>query len=95
MVDNYRFETVVDNRDPNRTPMQWTTESQAGFTTGPQTWLPVHINYRKVNLEREKRLEKGIYKFLQSLTRLRKEDTFIYGGLNVQVINNNVLAFSR
>lgn len=95
MQDNTRFEIVVDNRDPGRTPMQWNDSPFAGFTSGNQTWLPVHINYRKINLKREKLLQKGVYKFFQSLTKLRQEDAFVYGGLDVKVINSRVLAYSR
>ena len=35
-------------RDPERTPMQWDTTGQAGFTTG-QPWLPVNPNYLQVH----------------------------------------------
>src|SRR5690606_18916794 len=37
-------------RDPERTPMQWSPEPNAGFTTGTP-WLPIAEDYRSVNVE--------------------------------------------
>ena len=39
-------------RDGERTPMQWTTGPNAGFTTGTP-WLPIPPSYVKVNVETE------------------------------------------
>lgn len=41
---NIRF-----NRDPARTPMQWSTEPNAGFTSG-NPWLPLNDDYLQVNV---------------------------------------------
>ena len=35
------------SRDNARTPMQWSAETQAGFTTGTP-WIPVTTNYPKL-----------------------------------------------
>ena len=40
------------SRDNARTPMQWTTAAQAGFTTGTP-WLPVHDDYPQCCAESE------------------------------------------
>ena len=36
------------SRDNARTPMQWSAEENAGFSTG-KPWLPVTANYHTVN----------------------------------------------
>jgi glycosidase len=36
-------------RDPERTPMQWDTTAQSGFSNSSETWLPVHPDYKKSN----------------------------------------------
>jgi glycosidase len=42
-------------RDPCRTPMQWSPELHAGFSSPqtPQLWLPLDTNYQEVNVEYE------------------------------------------
>ena len=39
-------------RDPQRSPMQWTGDMNAGFNDITNaSWLPVHPNYTSVNVE--------------------------------------------
>lgn len=95
MEDNKDFEIRVDNRDYNRTPMQWDDTVGAGFSTIADTWLPIHANYRQLNLKAQKEAEKSSYKFFQTLTTVRHEKTFMHGGLNMQIVNRRVLAYSR
>ena len=40
-------------RDGERTPMQWTSGPQAGFSTDPNTWLPIPPSYKTLNVQVE------------------------------------------
>ncbi|HVM98488.1 MAG TPA: alpha-amylase family glycosyl hydrolase [Candidatus Acidoferrales bacterium] len=43
-----RFPAI--GRDPERTPMQWTSASGAGFTTSSNPWLPLADDFKTVNV---------------------------------------------
>uniref|UniRef100_A0A665WZV2 Amino acid transporter heavy chain SLC3A1 n=1 Tax=Echeneis naucrates TaxID=173247 RepID=A0A665WZV2_ECHNA len=59
------------SRDPQRSPMQWSSNTNAGFSSKLNTtWLPVHPNYRNVNVEVQKQDEGSVlaqYRFLNTL----------------------------
>lgn len=40
---------IAFNRDPARTPMQWSADPNAGFTTG-KPWLPINDDYQQINV---------------------------------------------
>ena len=60
------------SRDNARTPMQWSSEKNAGFTTGAP-WIAVNPNYVKINAESEKNDPDSVYNFYKELVHLRKE----------------------
>ncbi|KAM8739393.1 amino acid transporter heavy chain SLC3A1 [Acanthopagrus schlegelii] len=59
------------SRDPERSPMQWSGDMNAGFNIKTNiTWLPVHPNYESVNVEVQKEDEGSVlaqYRFLNTL----------------------------
>uniref|UniRef100_A0A665WZF1 Amino acid transporter heavy chain SLC3A1 n=1 Tax=Echeneis naucrates TaxID=173247 RepID=A0A665WZF1_ECHNA len=59
------------NTDISRSPMQWSSNTNAGFSSKLNTtWLPVHPNYRNVNVEVQKQDEGSVlaqYRFLNTL----------------------------
>ncbi|XP_063702269.1 alpha-glucosidase-like [Culicoides brevitarsis] len=95
MSDNLDFEIVVDNRDPCRTPMQWTNGTNAGFSEGEKTWLPVNRNYEQINVEFMKDRPDSIFHQFTELTKLRNERAFLHGGLKLKAINDDLLVFER
>ncbi|KAL9920716.1 maltase A3-like [Glossina fuscipes fuscipes] len=83
------------SRDPERTPFQWSDEYQAGFTTAKKTWLPVALDYAKVNVKEERKVKLSHLDIYKQLQELRKQPTLRHGLAEIAAINNNVLAVKR
>jgi oligo-1,6-glucosidase len=67
-------------RDNARTPMQWDTTRNAGFTTGNHTWEPVNPNYLQINASDQVKDPDSVYHYNQKVIALRRSDpAFIYG----------------
>ena len=67
------------SRDNARTPMQWDTTPEAGFTTG-KPWLPVNPNYVTINAAEQLGRADSVFHYYQKLIALRKEmDVIVYG----------------
>ena len=60
------------SRDNARTPMQWDTTPNAGFTGG-KPWLGINPNYLQINVESQKQDPHSVYHCYQKLIALRKE----------------------
>lgn len=85
------------SRDPVRTPFQWDDTDWAGFSnTTYKTWLPVHANYKEVNLKAQKEAEKSTFKLYQSMIKLRKENLVLQtGGYEGKVLSSSLFGFTR
>lgn len=59
-------------RDNARTPVQWTKDKHAGFTTG-EPWLAVNPNYKEINAETVIQDKDSIYHYYKQLIQLRKK----------------------
>ena len=60
------------SRDNARTPMQWDTSANAGFTTGTP-WMQVNPNYTAINAADEAADGSSVFHYYQTLIRLRKQ----------------------
>ncbi len=83
-------------RDNARTPMQWTDEKNAGFTTG-NPWLKVNGNYHEINARKALSDENSIFYFYKNLIRLRKELPVLIHG-NYQLLleeDENLYVYTR
>ncbi|GAB0089228.1 Maltase A2 [Sergentomyia squamirostris] len=83
------------SRDPERTPFQWDNEKNAGFSSSPSTWLPVHPNHPTLNLKDQMTAERSHYSLYTTLTGLKRHPTMIYGDFIGFAMNDNVLAYTR
>ncbi|WP_406686129.1 alpha,alpha-phosphotrehalase [Rossellomorea vietnamensis] len=67
------------SRDNSRTPVQWNSDENAGFTSGTP-WIPVAKNYQEINAEQALDDENSVFYHYQKLNRLRKEYDIIVDG---------------
>jgi len=67
-------------RDSERTPMQWTSGKNAGFSTGDTTWLPVEPDYTTVNVETEEKDPNSLLNWHKALTALRRTNPVLRDG---------------
>ena len=83
------------SRDNARTPMQWSAEVGAGFTSGTP-WLKINGNYKEVNVAAEAAQADGVLAFWKDMIRLRKTDpALVYGDFRVLHEGKYIYAFER
>ena len=87
------------SRDNARTPVQWNTEKNAGFTTGTP-WLGVNPDYKEINVESQLMDSDSLLSFYKKMTALRKtqeyKDTFVYGSFKpYKEDQENLIAYTR
>ena len=87
------------SRDNARTPMQWNTQENAGFTTGTP-WLKVNDNYTEINMETQDTDPDSVLNYYRKLIALRKspayKEVFAYGEfLPVYQNTSSVMAYYR
>ena len=87
------------SRDNARTPMQWNTQENAGFTTGTP-WLKVNDNYNKINMKAQDHDPDSVLNYYRKLIALRKspsyKEVFTYGEFIPAYQNtDSVMAYYR
>ena len=84
-------------RDGERTPMQWDSSSEAGFTTASKPWLPIPPSASKYNVEAEKKDPDSIFSTYKLLLALRKNESALRDGSQVSINNDDpdVFAYVR
>mgnify|MGYP000867741557 CR=1 FL=1 len=84
------------SRDNSRTPMQWSAEDNAGFTSDTP-WLAPPANYDTINAAAERGEADSVFHFYQTLIRLRKEMPIIQKGdiFFLERENASIIAYER
>ncbi|NWV58972.1 SLC31 protein, partial [Malurus elegans] len=79
-----------------KSPMQWNGEVNAGFTEGNSSWLPVHFNYRSINVEFQKMWSTSKLSLYRALTSLRNSELAMNRGWMCYIwSDNNLFAYVR
>ncbi|XP_055312583.1 maltase A1-like [Sitodiplosis mosellana] len=84
-----------DKREVARTPMQWDSSQNAGFSSASLTWLPVADNFTECNVELQRNLDRSFLKNVIELGKLRRTKTLKYGGLQLAAVDEDVLVYKR
>ncbi len=86
----------ASGRDNSRTPMQWSDEENAGFSTGT-TWLKVNPNYNKINVAAQQNDPDSVLNFYKKMIRLKKaNEVFTYGTYDLLLKNDpQIFAYTR
>ena len=102
--ENYPEELIkryihVTSRDNARTPMQWSDEENAGFTTGTP-WIKVNENYKWINVKNQMDDPDSLFNHYRQLIELRRfssyKDVIVYGDYTLLNEHHpNVYAYLR
>jgi oligo-1,6-glucosidase len=84
-------------RDNGRSPMQWSSSANAGFTTG-LPWLKVNDNKADINVDTAEKNVNSTLHYFRKMAKLRKDhkDVLVYGKYTLLDTNNpDVYAYTR
>ncbi|WPK27406.1 hypothetical protein PUMCH_004793 [Australozyma saopauloensis] len=88
------LDTLMDNinllaRDHARTPVQWDSSANGGFSTG-KPWMRTNDNFEEINAASQVNDPDSLYNFYKKALQVRKEykDLFIYGKFEILDFDN-------
>ncbi len=84
------------SRDNARTPMQWNSSKNAGFTTN-EPWIKINENYKKINVEDQGKDENSILNFYKKMIKIRKNNLALVYGVYDLILEDdeNIYAYTR
>ncbi|WP_339176743.1 alpha-glucosidase [Paenibacillus sp. FSL H8-0317] len=101
MGKGYPEQSVMESiyakgRDNARTPMQWDSSDNAGFTRG-EPWIKVNPNYTYIHAEESLNDPESIFHYYRKLIQLRKDhEVIVYGDYKLIFPENpDVFAYTR
>jgi len=89
-------ELKFSSRDNGRTPMQWDSTVNAGFTTGTP-WISTNTNYKNINVAASEQNPVSCLNYFRKMVSLRKSnEILVYGKYTLLDKNNtDVYAYTR
>jgi alpha-glucosidase len=89
------FAGAGNNRDGQRTPMQWDASPSAGFTSGTP-WLPIANDYEQVNVQKQALDSESILELYKQLINFRtNSDILKYGSYTSADFGPNIFGYYR
>jgi oligo-1,6-glucosidase len=83
------------SRDNARTPMQWSSEENAGFTTSVP-WIGINDNFKEINVARQLSDPNSVRSLYKTMIALRSgSDVLKYGEFNLIRSSRHLLIYER
>ncbi|MGL4107622.1 alpha,alpha-phosphotrehalase [Clostridium sp. LP20] len=97
-MDEEKILTILKSksRDNSRTPMQWDSSKNAGFSTGTP-WINTSNRYKEINAEKSLTDKDSVFFHYKKLIEIRKEEDIIsYGDYRIlDEMNDKIYAYER
>ena len=77
------------SRDNSRTPMQWNTQTNAGFTRG-EPWIGIPANAAQINVESQLDDPDSVLHHYRALIALRRHEPLIQNGVYRQLLQDHL-----
>lgn len=92
----YLKRIAFESRDNGRTPFQWNSTANAGFTTGTP-WIKVNTNYKSVNAAAQEKDANSTLNYFRRIVKLRKDNPIlVYGKYTLlDAQNPDTYAYTR
>ena len=95
-MDEFMEQLNYYSRENARTPMQWDSSENAGFTTG-NPWKRVNENYTEINVAAQNDNPNSVLNHFRKMVKLRKEnEVLVYGKYDLlQAEHPDIYAYTR
>ncbi|WPU98670.1 alpha-glucosidase [Mucilaginibacter sp. cycad4] len=92
----YLKRIAFESRDNGRTPFQWNSTANAGFTTGTP-WIKVNPNYKSINAAAQEKDASSTLNYFRRMVKLRKDNpVLVYGKYTLlDAQNPDTYAYTR
>ncbi|KAH8410913.1 hypothetical protein KR222_008912 [Zaprionus bogoriensis] len=98
-VETECTEISCDDRDGERTPMQWAPLKNGDFSSGESTWLPLSPDYERYNVRTERGVARSSLQVFKGLQQLKSSSAFLAfkeeGGFSYEALTEQVLQIVR
>lgn len=92
----YLKRIAFESRDNGRTPFQWNSTVNAGFTTGTP-WIKVNPNYKNINAAVQEKDANSVLNYFRRIVKLRRDNlALVYGKYTLlDAQNPDTYAYTR
>ncbi|MDX1630202.1 MAG: glucohydrolase, partial [Fulvivirga sp.] len=92
-MNEFMDKVHMQSRDNARTPMQWDTSRNSGFTSG-DPWIKINPNYEQINVAKAETDPKSILNYYREMISFRKEHQVMVYGDYESIDNDNPVIYA-